>query len=129
MYTHQQTNWYDDTNKKCLILHHKPFRADYISRSTKIGAPGAAQILIQVRYSRFQRKCLELLQSHILTNKSHTSSKSTKLVNSQQKSTGDYPFNIIIDISSQVTVSPNRPYGRENISVNMVILYVYILCW
>ena len=35
-----------NTNNKCLILHHKAFRADYILRSTKIGAPSAAQILV-----------------------------------------------------------------------------------
>ena len=26
-----------NTNNKCLILHHKAFRADYILRSTEIG--------------------------------------------------------------------------------------------
>ena len=26
------------TNNECLLLHHKSFRADYNSRSTKIGA-------------------------------------------------------------------------------------------
>ena len=40
-----------NTNNKCQILHHKQFRADYILRSTKIGASSAARILIQVRYS------------------------------------------------------------------------------
>ena len=37
------------TNNECLILHPKAFRADYNSRSTKINAPSAARILIQVR--------------------------------------------------------------------------------
>ena len=37
------------TNNECL-LHHEAFPADYNSRSTKIGAPSAARILIQVRY-------------------------------------------------------------------------------
>ena len=34
------------TNNECLILHHKAFRADHNSRSTKIGAPSAARILV-----------------------------------------------------------------------------------
>ena len=34
------------TNNECLILHHKAFRADYNSRSTKINAPSAARILV-----------------------------------------------------------------------------------
>ena len=34
------------TNNECLTLHHKAFRADYNSRSTKIGAPSAARILV-----------------------------------------------------------------------------------
>ena len=34
------------TNKECLILHHKAFRPDYNSHSTKIGAPSAVQILV-----------------------------------------------------------------------------------
>ena len=38
-------------NRECLILHHEAFRAAYNSRSTKIGAPSAAQILIQLRYA------------------------------------------------------------------------------
>jgi hypothetical protein len=44
------------TNNRCLILHHKAFRADYISHVTKIRATqrcansSTAQILIQVRY-------------------------------------------------------------------------------
>ena len=29
--------------KECIKLHHKAFRADYISRSTKIRALGAAR--------------------------------------------------------------------------------------
>ena len=37
------------TNNESLILHHKAFRADRNSRSTKIYAPSAARILIQVR--------------------------------------------------------------------------------
>jgi hypothetical protein len=32
------------TNNECLILHHKAFSADYISRSTKIHAPSTARI-------------------------------------------------------------------------------------
>ena len=32
------------------ILNHKAFRADYISRSTKMDAPSAARILVQVWY-------------------------------------------------------------------------------
>ena len=31
---------------ECIKLHHKAFRADYISRSTKIRAIGAARILV-----------------------------------------------------------------------------------
>ena len=46
------------TYNECLILHHKAFRTDYNSCSTKIGAPmsehctnsSTARILIQVRY-------------------------------------------------------------------------------
>ena len=34
------------TNNESLILHHKAFRADRNSRSTKIYAPSAARILI-----------------------------------------------------------------------------------
>ena len=34
------------TYNECLILHHKAFRADYNSRSTKIGAPSATRILV-----------------------------------------------------------------------------------
>ena len=34
------------TNNECLILHYKAFRADYISRSTKIRALSAARILV-----------------------------------------------------------------------------------
>ena len=34
------------SNNECLILHHKAFRTDYISRSTKIDAPSAAEILV-----------------------------------------------------------------------------------
>ena len=34
------------TNNECVILHHKAFRADYNSRSTKINAPSAGQILL-----------------------------------------------------------------------------------
>ena len=34
------------TNNECLILHHEAFRAAYNSRSTKIGAPSAARILV-----------------------------------------------------------------------------------
>ena len=36
---------------ECLIFRHEAFRAAYNSRSTKIGAPSAARILIQVRYA------------------------------------------------------------------------------
>ena len=32
--------------KECIKLHHKAFRADYILRSTKIRALGAARILV-----------------------------------------------------------------------------------
>ena len=46
-YTHYLiTQLICNTNNKYLILHHKAFRADYMSRSTKIGAPSAARILI-----------------------------------------------------------------------------------
>ena len=34
------------TNNECLILHHKAFRTDYNSCSTKIGAPSIALILV-----------------------------------------------------------------------------------
>ena len=34
------------TNNECVISHHKAFRADYNSRSTKINAPSAGQILL-----------------------------------------------------------------------------------
>ena len=34
------------TKKECIKLHHKAFRADYILRSTKIRALGAARILV-----------------------------------------------------------------------------------
>ena len=34
-------------NRKINILHHKAFRADYISRSIKICAPSAARILVR----------------------------------------------------------------------------------
>ena len=39
------------TNNGCLILHHKAFRADYNSRSAKIGAPSTVRILIQGKYT------------------------------------------------------------------------------
>ena len=32
--------------KECIKLHHKAFRADYILRSTKLRALGAARILV-----------------------------------------------------------------------------------
>ena len=35
-----------NTNNKCHKFHRKAFRADYISRSTKIGAPSAARIVV-----------------------------------------------------------------------------------
>ena len=44
------------TNKECLILHHEAFRAVFNSRGTKIGAPSAARILIQVRYLKMHSK-------------------------------------------------------------------------
>ena len=34
------------TNNECVILHHKAFRADHNSRSAKINAPSAGQILL-----------------------------------------------------------------------------------
>ena len=34
------------TYNECLILHHKAFRTDYNSCSTKIGAPSIALILV-----------------------------------------------------------------------------------
>ena len=34
------------TNNECLILHHKAFRMDYKSRSTKISTPSTAWILV-----------------------------------------------------------------------------------
>ena len=34
------------TCNECLILHHKAFRTDYNSCSTKIGAPSIALILV-----------------------------------------------------------------------------------
>ena len=38
-------------NRECLILHHEAFRAAYNSRSTKIGAPSAARILVLREFS------------------------------------------------------------------------------
>ena len=43
------------TNNEYLMLHHKTFCADYVSRSTKICAPGCVnysttRIFIQVKY-------------------------------------------------------------------------------
>ena len=50
------------TKSECLILHYKAFRADYNLRSTQIGAPSAARILI-VRYlNKFTFKQVSNLQ-------------------------------------------------------------------
>jgi succinylarginine dihydrolase len=37
------------TNNDCLILHHKAFLTDYISRSTKICAPSFVRIPVQIK--------------------------------------------------------------------------------
>ena len=55
---------YDLHDSQCLMLHHKAFRADYISRNTKIHAPSrAAQILVDAHFNT--SKYIKLLRNNI----------------------------------------------------------------
>jgi hypothetical protein len=54
------------TNNECLILHHKTFRADYISHSTKNRAPTAARIIIlrEFQYKKVYEIVIKLYMSN-----------------------------------------------------------------